>query len=151
MTTHYARNGAAPAAPARAATWYALPFDEAPPKFAPACADGDEVLVRTSSGREVLCTVDRRRGVYFVDADGDQVDAEAIAHPPTRHRSGKHARPRITVSVPAELHAQVTAVTDEEGISVSEWVCEAMRAYLLLSKRKDGRLTDADWRRVVSG
>lgn len=66
-----------------------------------------------------------------------------------RHRSGRHARPRITVSVPAELHAQVLAAAEDEAISVSEWVCEAMRAYLLLAKRD--RLTDADWRRIVSG
>lgn len=53
------------------------------------------------------------------------------------------------VSVEPELLAQIDAECEESAISRTDWLREAIRAYLIL--RKKNKLTDADWRRVVSG
>lgn len=76
-----ARNGVASVAPGRAVTWYPLPFDEGIPKYAPRCADGDEILVRKADGTVVTCTVERHHGEYYIGPDGEAVEAEAIARP----------------------------------------------------------------------
>lgn len=57
--------------------WYPLPFDEGIPKYAPRCADGDELEARV--GDEVLTvTVCRRRGCAFLDESGEPVEPDAI-------------------------------------------------------------------------
>lgn len=66
-------------------------------------------------------------------------------------RSGKHTSPRVEFHANADEIARWRADAEEEGLSLSDWMREAARAYYLIGQRKDGRLTDADWRRVVAG
>lgn len=121
----HARNGAASAAPAR--------------------ADRDDM--ETDDGNAHDC--DRYEQCSDDGADRCWHCGRARAQHP-RPRSGKHTSPRLPpVSVEPELLAQIDAECEESAISRTDWVREAVRAYLILSKRD--RLTDADWRRVVSG
>lgn len=126
-----ARNGAASAAPDRAVTWYPLPFDEGVPKFAPACGDGDEILVRKADGTVVTCTVDRRRGCYFVGPDGEAVEAEAIASPTRRAEGGPtmtHAERRskgwrrLEVMLDERTMGRLEEICEESGYSKAEQV-----------------------------
>ncbi len=119
--------GAAQAAPA--VHWYPLPLDEeGPPKFAPRCEDGQQLLARLESGEVVPITVEHRHGVWFVGPDGEHVEADAIAYPPPRSRADNREavlRERydtIKLRLPLGYKARLQRLAEEDGYSASEWV-----------------------------
>lgn len=167
-----ARNGTASAVPA--GVWHDLPQpdDDEPDeprgtgyRPPPTIIDGDEHYVRTTSGAVCLAVYSDRTGwrvseddpSYGTDdepsgySDHSITVAAVLIEAPRQTRHGKHATPAIKARPTPEEKTRWQALADEEGIPLSEWIVEACRAYECMAKRKDGVLTDSDWRSVVSG
>ncbi len=68
---------------------------------------------------------------------------------PARSRSGKHVSPRVNFHAPAAEIARWRADAEREGLTLTEWLIEAARAYARMDQH--GQLSDQDWREVVSG
>jgi hypothetical protein len=68
---------------------------------------------------------------------------------PARSRHGQHASPRVEFHAPASEIARWRADAEREGLTLTDWLREAARAYERMGPH--GELTDEDWRYVVSG